>query len=31
MIEERADPGDLFRSFAASIANITAALSGGEA
>ncbi|SRR6266550_4571730 len=31
MIEERAEPGDLFRSFAESIANITPALSGGEA
>jgi len=31
MIEERPDPGVLFRSFAESIANLTAALSGGEA
>ena len=31
MIEERPDPGVLFRSFAESIANLTAALSGGAA
>ena len=31
MIEERLDPGVLFRSFVESIANVTAALSGGEA
>jgi len=31
MVEERADAGDLVRSFAESIANLTAALSGGKA
>jgi hypothetical protein len=31
MMEERADAGALCRSFAESIANLTAALSGGEA
>jgi hypothetical protein len=31
MIEERPDPGVLFRSFAESIANLTSGLSGGEA
>jgi len=31
MIEERLDPGVLFRSFAESITNLTATLSGGKA